>query len=129
MHDNDIDEAIIKNLLEQCPELAKPPLTKVKHYGTANAIFRVGDKYAIRFPRIEYAAEQIEKEIAWLPRFASHLPLAIPSPTHIGKPSRDFPHSWYVYHWIEGVDAYNAPPFDLSQLAGDLAGFTKRCGN
>lgn len=128
MHDNEfnIDETLVTNLLkQQYPELAELPLAKIKHYGTDNAILRVGDKYAIRLPRVEYAAEQIEKEIVWLPKFISHLALTIPSPIHIGKPSNDFPHSWYLYHWIEGEDAYNTPPQNLNQFASDLAGFIK----
>lgn len=128
MHKNEfnVDETLITNLLkQQCPELAELPLAKIKHYGTDNAIFRVGEEYAIRLPRVEYAAEQIEKEIKWLPKFAPHLPLVIPSPTKIGNPSEEFPHPWYVYHWIDGVDAYNIPPSDLNQLACDLAGFIK----
>ena len=128
MHKNEfnIDEPLIANLLgQQCPDFSALPLAKIKHYGTDNAIFRIGDKYAIRLPRVEYAAEQIEKEIKWLPKFAPNLLLSIPSPTKIGKPSEEFEHPWYVYNWIEGVDAYNTPPQNLNQLAGDLAGFIK----
>ena len=128
MHDNEfeIDETLVINLLkQQCPESAELPISKIMHYGTDNAIFRIGDKYSIRLPRVEYTAEQIEKEQTWLPKFAPHLPFVIPTPITAGKPSKEFPHSWYVYNWIEGVDAYNEPPSDINQLAGDLAGFIK----
>lgn len=128
MHKNEflIDEALVTNLLkQQHPKLAELHLTKIKHYGTDNAIFRIGEEYAIRLPRVEYAAAQLEKEIKWLPKFAPHLPFAIPSPTKVGSPSEEFSNPWYVYHWIEGVDAYNTPPSDLNQLANDLAGFIK----
>lgn len=128
MHNNEfnIDEALVTNLLkQQCPELTTFSLANIRHYGTDNSIFRIGDEYAIRLPRVEYAAEQIEREIAWLPKFAPHLPFTIPTPVKIGKPSKTFPYPWYVYSWIEGVDAYNAAPSDLNQLAQNLAGFIK----
>lgn len=128
MHDNEfnIDEALVANLLkQQHSKLAGLPLTKIKHYGTDNAIFRIGDEYAIRLPRVEYARQQIVKEQTWLPKFAPHLPFVIPTPVKIGKSSKEFPHPWYVYHWIDGVDAYNEPPSDLNQVAQDLAGFIK----
>ena len=128
MHDNEfnIDEALVTNLLkQQFPELTDLHIAQVKHYGTDNAIFRLGDEYAIRLPRVEYAVEQIDKEQIWLPRFVPHLPLTIPAPIKLGNSSEEFPHPWYVYNWIEGSDAYNEPPSDLNQVAQDLAGFIK----
>lgn len=122
---NTSEHLVAKLISNQFPELTDLPIAQVKHYGTDNAIFRLGDEYAIRLPRVEYAVEQIEKEQIWLPRFVPHLPLTIPTPAQIGKPSEEFPHPWYVCHWIEGVDAYNEPPSDLNQVAQDLGQFIK----
>lgn len=121
-----VDKKLVSNLLkQQCPNFAKLPIAKVKHYGTDNIIFRIGETYAIRFPKIDYADAQIEKEQIWLPKFKDHLPLTIPVPIKIGKPSEDFPYHWYVYQWIKGVDAYNEPLSDFNQLAKDLSQFIK----
>ncbi len=52
MHDNEfnIDEALVTDLIkQQCPELAEFPIAKVKHYGTDNAIFRIGMVMHINF--------------------------------------------------------------------------------
>jgi aminoglycoside phosphotransferase (APT) family kinase protein len=128
MHDNefDIDKKLVTNLLkQQCPELSNYSITKIKHYGTDNAIFRLGNEYAIRLPRINSSAKQLEKEQIWLPKLKKELPLIIPTLVKSGNPSKYFPANWYVYQWIEGEDAYNKPPSDLNQVAKDLAGFIK----
>lgn len=106
-------------------DLAALPISKVKHYGTDNAIFRIGEEYTIRLPRVDYAAQQIKKEVRWLPHLSNHLPLTIPTPVRAGKPSERLPYPWYIYKWIDGVDAYNEPPSDLNQVAKNLAEFIK----
>jgi aminoglycoside phosphotransferase (APT) family kinase protein len=83
MHENefDINELLVGKLLnQQFPEFAGLKINQVKHAGTDNAIFRLGEDKCIRLPRVYYAAEQIEKELKWLPKLRTHLPLAIPEP-------------------------------------------------
>lgn len=128
MHDNEftVDEDLVISLLkQQYPDLLKFSISKIKHYGTDNAIFRIGKEYVIRLPRFNCAAKQIEKEQIWLPKFEGLLPFKIPVPIKVGNPSEEFPYYWYVYDWIQGVDAYSKPPSDFNQVAKDLALFIK----
>lgn len=128
MHENefDINEPLVRNLLnQQFPEFADLKINQVKHAGTDNAIFRLGDDKCIRLPRIDYAALQIEKELKWLPKLVTHLPLAIPNPLVSGKPCKDFPYPWYIYNWIQGGDLYDTKPQNLIEIASDLAKFIK----
>lgn len=127
MHDDelDIDESLVTKLLtQQFPGLANLPIKRLTHSGTDHAIFRLGDEYAIRLPRVSSAEEQMVKEQEWLPKLNS-LPLTTPNPIANGKPSNDYPYHWYVYRWIEGNNAYDQKPDDLQQTAVDLAAFIK----
>ena len=77
----DIDIALVKRLLaEQFPHLAEMSITLVRSMGTVNAIFRLGDEFCIRLPRLEEWSEGIENEQFWLPKFARHISLNIPKP-------------------------------------------------
>ncbi len=127
MHDNelDIDEPIVTQLLtQQFPEFANLSIKRLTHSGTDHAIFRLGDEYAIRLPRVSSAEEQMVKEQEWLLKLGQ-LPLITPNPIANGKPSNDYPYHWYVYRWIEGINAYDQKPADLHQAARDLAAFIK----
>ncbi|MGI8793526.1 MAG: hypothetical protein ACR2H3_10165 [Acidimicrobiales bacterium] len=65
MHKDEVDvsEDLVRRLLaEQMPELAPLPLRIVEPWGTDNAIWRLGDDYSVRLPRIAWAAGQIERE-------------------------------------------------------------------
>jgi len=79
MHDDEVevdDELVRRLLAAQMPDLADRPLRKVEPWGTDNAIWRLGDEYVIRLPRIHWAAAQPELEAEWLPRLAPFLPVA-----------------------------------------------------
>jgi aminoglycoside phosphotransferase (APT) family kinase protein len=78
---------------------------------------------AVRLPRIESAAEQVDKEQRWLPKLASHLPLAIPIPIARGTPAEEYRWFWSIYPWLEGENATPERINDPSQAATDLAHF------
>lgn len=59
----------------------------------------------MRLPRIASAALQVAKEIQWLPRLASHLPLMILVPLAKGSPGEGYPWEWSVCRWIDGENA------------------------
>lgn len=119
-----IDRSLVARLLAgQFPQWANLPLTPIPSAGTDNAIYRLGDRLAVRLPRIEGAIGQISKEHVWLPRLAPHLPLAIPIPLAMGKPCQDYPWPWSVYRWQIGESAQSQPLTDQGQAARDLARF------
>lgn len=83
----DVDEVLVGGLLaSQLPHLADRPISRVEPWGTDNAIWRLGEDLVIRLPRIHWAVGQIDREAAWLPRLAPHLPVAVPVPVAVGEP-------------------------------------------
>jgi aminoglycoside phosphotransferase (APT) family kinase protein len=119
----DIDEALVQRLIAaQFPHWSSLPLERVASSGTDNAMFRLGDELAVRLPRRQGAAEQIEKEHRWLPRVAP-LPLEIPAPIALGQPTRDYPWRWSVNRWLGGESAITATIDDERVAAIAIAGF------
>jgi aminoglycoside phosphotransferase (APT) family kinase protein len=122
----DTDVALVGRLLaSQFPDWAGLPIEPVPSAGTDNAIYRVGDDLAVRLPRIERATAQVDKEHNWLPRFAPHLPLAIPVPLARGMPGEGYPWHWSLSPWLEGENATVERISDLCQAATDLAEFVR----
>lgn len=120
----EIDATLVRKLLTgQFPHWAGLPIDRVDSPGTDNAIFRLGPDLAVRLPRIHWAAGDVEKEGAWLPRIAPHLPVAVPVPVGIGAPAHGYPWHWSVAPWLPGDNAFDSPPADLIVLAKDLARF------
>ena len=117
-----VDGALVSRLLtEQMPDLADRPLTAVEPWGTDNAIWRLGDDLVVRLPRIHWAAGQSDREAAWLPRIAPHLPVAVPKPLAIGAPGFGYPYRWAVHTWIPGEGATLDRLRDPVAFATDLA--------
>jgi aminoglycoside phosphotransferase (APT) family kinase protein len=126
MHANEleIDADLVRRLLaSQFPEWAELPLEPVLPWGTENALYRLGDDMVVRLPRRDSTAGTLEKELRWLPRLASGLPLAVPVPLGIGQPVDGYPPVWSVYSWLPGETATDAPGADERQLAIDLVQF------
>ena len=126
MHDDefDIDASLVRRLLaSQFPHWAKLPIERIEPTGTDNAIYRLGDDMVVRLPRIARTVATLEKERAWLPKVAPHLPLAVPAPLAEGVPADGYPWVWSVYRWLEGRDATVEPIADLGRAASDLARF------
>jgi aminoglycoside phosphotransferase (APT) family kinase protein len=122
----EIDADLVRRLLEkQFPQWADRDLRRVESSGTDNAIFRVGDDLAARLPRLERAADQVDKEHVWLPRLAPRLPLDVPVPVARGAPADGYPWSWSMTPWFEGETASEARLPDLRRAALDLAGFLR----
>ncbi|WP_328773818.1 aminoglycoside phosphotransferase family protein [Streptomyces sp. NBC_00286] len=119
-----IDTSLVRRLIAaQFPRWADLPVARVESAGTANAMFRLGEDMAVRLPRIEGAAGDVEKEHRWLPRLAPSLPVAVPVPLVKSVPDGDFPWPWAVYRWLDGETPVDGRIADPSQVAKDLAEF------
>jgi aminoglycoside phosphotransferase (APT) family kinase protein len=124
MHDDEVhvDADLVRTLLRaQMPNLADLPLSVVQPWGTDNAIWRLGSELVLRFPRIHWAAGQVDLEAQWLPRLAPYLPVAIPEPVAIGQPASGYPYRWAVHRWIKGDSAVLDRIGDPIEFAVSLA--------
>lgn len=112
---------------EQFPEWRKLPISGVASQGTVNAIFRVGDRLAARFPlqpgdveatrRWLHAEAEAGRELVGRTRFPT------PEPVALGEPGPGYPLPWAVQTWIPGVVAAEDDPGGSVVFAHDLASF------
>ena len=120
-----LDASRVRALLEtQHPDLAGLPLIDVAS-GWDNFVFRLGDNLAVRLPRRAMSAPLIEHETRWLPELAARLPLAVPVPVRVGRPSNAFPWAWSIVRWLPGETASTAPPADADATAVVLGRFLR----
>ncbi len=118
-----ISHDLIDSLLKEfVPELAGLPIEFVAA-GWDNEVHRIGTDHAVRLPRRKEGAPLVEHEQRWLPELADELPLAVPAPTHAGRPAFGFPWHWSVVPWIEGVPLAHSPTIAAELLIEQLTGF------
>jgi len=126
MHDDEvpIDEALVRALLrEQFPDWAGLDVRRVSSSGTDHAMFRLGERLAVRLPRIHWAVATLEREHRWLPVLAPDLPALAPVPLALGQPGCGFPWVWTVCRWVEGSNPIVGELADPLGLAADLGEF------
>lgn len=121
----EIDTVLVRQLLrDQFPAWADLPVKAVEPGGWDNRTFRLGDDLLVRLPSADAYVEQVGKEQHWLPRLAPGLPLPIPWPVAMGRPSATFLWPWSVYRWLAGQPvSASIEAVNLSRLAEDLACF------
>jgi aminoglycoside phosphotransferase (APT) family kinase protein len=130
MHANQltVSPAMVRELLdEQFPEWRSLPIRSIDSQGTVNAIFRIGDELAARFPlerrdagsarrRLESAAEAARELVG-------HTRFPTPTPVALGEPGAGYPLPWSVQTWLPGVVATDEDPGESVGFAHDLAEF------
>ena len=123
-HKSEIDVSLVSRLIAtQFPQWAHLEVRPVELSGWDNKTFRLGEDMSVRLPSAEGYNAQVEKEQRWLPTFAPLLPLPIPAPLALGRPSEIYPWNWSVYKWLKGENATPECITDLSQFATTLAQF------
>jgi len=126
MHDGElaIDTALVQRLVsEQFPRFGQVPVEPVASIGTMNAIYRLGDAWCVRLPRLPKWSGALHREWRWLTRFGSGLPLAVPEPVVKGRPTAWYPCSWAIYRWIDGAPYHEGLVADERDAALRLARF------
>lgn len=119
-----IDEALVRRLIStQFSQWADLPVKPIASSGWDNRTFHLGADMLVRMPSAADYAEQVKKEQQWLPRLAPLLPLPIPEPLALGKPSEGYPWEWSVYRWLSGESAASGQIADLNSFAKNLAQF------
>ncbi|MBW8731877.1 MAG: aminoglycoside phosphotransferase family protein [Terrabacter sp.] len=130
MHEDEVRataELVGRLVAEQCPQWDGLPVAALPDdvEGTDNVLFRLGNSLVVRMPKVEWAAQQADSDARWLPRLAPHLPVSVPVPVHLGRPSDDYPWAWSVVPWVDGTTPPRLGSDDVP-LARDLAAFALR---
>lgn len=110
---------------EQFPQWRGLPVREVPSHGTGNAIFRVGDRFAARFPLnpndSESARRELEREADAARELVGRTRFRTPEPLALGAPGVGYPFPWSVQTWVPGVVATQEDPGGSVGFAHDLA--------
>jgi len=111
----------------QFPEWEGLAVRQVAAHGTVNALFRIGDRLAARFPLRPGEAGPVRQ---WLQAEADaarellgRTRFPTPEPLALGEPAAGYPLPWAVQTWIPGTVAGEADPGASAGFAHDLAEF------
>jgi aminoglycoside phosphotransferase (APT) family kinase protein len=127
MHDDEIDLAdqdVRLLVASQFPEWSRLPIRRIRTSGTVNAIFRIGDDLAARFPLQprdpELVRKTLEIEATASAEFNRHSPFPGPTPVAIGEPGEGYPKPWSVQSWLAGTVAEDGVDAGSIGFARDL---------
>jgi aminoglycoside phosphotransferase (APT) family kinase protein len=130
MHANQlgVSPEMVRELVdEQFPAWRGLRITAVRGPGTVNAIFRIGEQLAARFPLQPGAAgavrSEFEREASAARELAGRTRFRTPEPVALGEPGAGYPLPWSVQTWLPGVTATEDDPGESTGFAHDLAEF------
>lgn len=128
MHEDELDvpvDVVRRLVADQFPEWADLPVCAVDTAATVNAVFRIGDELAARFPLHKGDPDQVRdwltREAAAAREFAEISSVPSPAPVAIGAAGHGYPQSWSVHTWLPGRDAIAEDPEHSIAFAEDLA--------
>lgn len=101
---------------EQFPRFANQSLVELGS-GWDMIAFLVGGEYVFRLPRRQLGADLVAIEINVQPRLAPLLPLPIPNPEFVGRPSDRYPWLFAGYRMIPGKTACSRNLSDSQRAA------------
>jgi aminoglycoside phosphotransferase (APT) family kinase protein len=129
MHEDQLqisEDAVRRLVAEQFPQWCDRPVRAVATTGTMNAIFRIGDDLAARFPLLaenpHVVADGLEDEAAAARELAGATDVPTPEQVAIGRPGEGYPVPWGVQTWLPGQVATDEDPASSTAFADDLAG-------
>lgn len=109
----------------QFPQWAHVPARLTRSSGTVNAILRIGDDHAARFPLQgddpEDVRRLLEAEASASAELAQVSLVRAPVPVALGRPGAGYPLPWSVQTWLPGTDASTVDVAGSEDLARDLA--------
>jgi aminoglycoside phosphotransferase (APT) family kinase protein len=128
MHANQltVSPETVRTLVDQqFPEWRSLPVRSFTAQGTVNALFRIGDRFAARFPlesaEFEPARCWLESEAEAARELAGRTRFPTPEPVALGEPGAGYPLAWSVQTWLPGSVADEADPGESDAFARDLA--------
>lgn len=111
----------------QFPQWRGLAVRRVAAQGTVNAIFRIGETYAARFPlqdgNPDLVRARLESEAEASRRLLGRSRFPSPEPVAIGEPGAGYPLPWSVQTWVSGTVATDVDPGTSVAFAHDLAEF------
>ncbi|MEU0569376.1 aminoglycoside phosphotransferase family protein [Nonomuraea sp. NPDC005983] len=122
---------------EQLPEWRSLPIRSIAVQGTVNAVFRIGDGFAARFPLqpgdVDATRRWLESEAEAARELVGRTRFRTPEPVALGEPGAGYPLPWSAQTWLPGVVATDEDPgesvafaHDLADLIGDLRAIDTR---
>jgi aminoglycoside phosphotransferase (APT) family kinase protein len=132
MHANQLTVPVdlVRRLVdEQFPRWRSLPVRGITSPGTVNAIFRIGDRLAARFPLqpadVETTRRRLAAEAAAARELVGRTRFPTPEPVALGEPGPGYPLPWSVQTWLPGVVATDDDPSESIAFAHDLAEFIR----
>lgn len=121
-----IELDLARNLIrDQFPQFEDEEIVALATAGTVNAIFRIGSRYAARFPLRSMdpteCSNLLRAEAAAMNELRACCPFPSPRPIGIGKPGPTYPMPWLVQSWVEGNTATPNGLSGSTAFALDLA--------
>lgn len=133
MHEDQlhVDEEAARRLIHgQFPQWVELAVRVVPTAATVNAIFRLGESLAARFPLRGADPAQVRQwlvnEAAAAREFARVAQVPSPEPVALGEPGEGYPLPWSVQTWVPGCDAVANDPTGSRAFAEDLATLVAR---
>ncbi|WP_457033489.1 aminoglycoside phosphotransferase family protein [Kitasatospora sp. P5_F3] len=130
MHEDQVNvttETVAVLIRDQFPQWDSQKIRFLQSTGTDNAIFRIGNGLAARFPlRLADAAEALavlQREARASAELAQVSRFPVPEPVALGEPGADYPMPWSVQTWLTGTVASGADLGGSDAFAEDLAAF------
>ncbi|GAB3391295.1 aminoglycoside phosphotransferase family protein [Humibacter soli] len=132
MHDGQLEvtvDTVRRLLADQFPQWSNVPVVPVEGSGTVNAIFRIGDHHAARFPLVvddpRVARHIIDAEADAARELSTIASVPTPVVLAIGDPGRGYPGPWSVSTWLDGSPATPDGLACSTEFAADVAGFIR----
>ncbi len=121
---------VVRELVgRQFPQWSGLSVEPVQSHGTVNALFRIGDHLAARFPleRRDRAATRqwLEREARAARELFGRTRFPTPEPLALGDPAACYPLPWSVQSWVPGTVATDDYPGASMPFAHDLAEFIR----
>lgn len=117
-----LDDALAGRLVaERFPELSGLPLVRAHTAGTVNAVFRIGEHLAARFPLVATTEADLIAEADALAELAAATAVPAPRPYGVGGGAAGYASAWSVQTWVPGETAAHDRQASSARLAEDVA--------